>query len=467
MTLRKAHHKTKAGCTTCKKRRIKCDESRPICYNCSRRSLDCTYPQLPQKAGSGGQVLVFSKDAGTRPQQPAKAISPPVLLDTLSQTGLLEGVPNSLIPMYKKLLHHFVVETSTTVAPNSQDVWPRAVPQLTSSHGFVLDGVFALTSLHLSRLTSSETERKLHADIANARLNRGLVPYRKTLENVTNENAEGLFSFSLTTTAFILIIGADEHKALIESLVCDSATSHCRQDHIQEAVAQSTRVLRCLRGSLVILVPCWEQVSTGIIGAIVKRDWWPLPNPHLPEAIEEDAKLHALEKMWMFSGRRYEYYFDTLSTALLRLRHSFALASQLTIREGHDVGKLSDWTLVAEWATHISFGYVDLLERQTIEAWIILAHWAILVHRAEQSPETWWIKNMSHNLVSTAALVVGESKRHLLEWPARSVGVDLDRLWAHSELERPASSDPSSALSEMLSITDSIPRVSELPMTDV
>jgi hypothetical protein len=372
-------------------------------------------------------------------------------------------VPDSIIPLYKKLLHHFVVETSTTVSPHSQEVWPRAVPQLTASHGFVLDGILALTSLHLSRITSSESERRLHADIANARLNRGLIPYRKSLENLTNANAEGLFSFSITTTAFILCIGADEHKALIESLVRDHEPPHHRRDKIKEAVSQSTRVFRCLRGSLVILVPCWEQISKGIIGPIVNRDWWPLPNPHLPEAIEEDRRLHALEKMWMFSGRRYEYYFDTLSTVLLQIRHSFALTSQLTIREGHDAGKTSDWTVVGQWLTQVSYEYVALLDRQTPEAWVILAHFAILLHRAEQYNQTWWIKNMAHNMVSTAALVVGESKRDWLEWPAGCVGVDLDRIWAHAELEELISPDPSPALSEMLSITDSIPRLMELP----
>ncbi|KAI3621551.1 c6 zinc finger domain protein [Moniliophthora roreri] len=35
------HTKSKRGCLTCRKRRIKCDETRPTCRNCYRRNLEC------------------------------------------------------------------------------------------------------------------------------------------------------------------------------------------------------------------------------------------------------------------------------------------------------------------------------------------------------------------------------------------------------------------------------------------
>ncbi|KAF2163445.1 hypothetical protein M409DRAFT_57352 [Zasmidium cellare ATCC 36951] len=41
----KAHRKSRAGCFTCKGRRIKCCETRPRCVNCSRGNLHCVYPE--------------------------------------------------------------------------------------------------------------------------------------------------------------------------------------------------------------------------------------------------------------------------------------------------------------------------------------------------------------------------------------------------------------------------------------
>lgn len=34
-----------SGCLTCRSRRLKCDESKPICSNCGKSSRDCTYPE--------------------------------------------------------------------------------------------------------------------------------------------------------------------------------------------------------------------------------------------------------------------------------------------------------------------------------------------------------------------------------------------------------------------------------------
>ena len=40
---RKYHQKSRNGCTTCKKRRVKCDEQKPVCGNCTKLKLDCGY----------------------------------------------------------------------------------------------------------------------------------------------------------------------------------------------------------------------------------------------------------------------------------------------------------------------------------------------------------------------------------------------------------------------------------------
>lgn len=40
---RKFHLKSRKGCSTCKKRRVKCDEAKPLCNNCLRMKLSCGY----------------------------------------------------------------------------------------------------------------------------------------------------------------------------------------------------------------------------------------------------------------------------------------------------------------------------------------------------------------------------------------------------------------------------------------
>ncbi|KAK6509646.1 hypothetical protein TWF481_004378 [Arthrobotrys musiformis] len=45
---RRFHNKSRTGCRGCKERRIKCDEGRPICSNCIRRSATCEYEKLEE-----------------------------------------------------------------------------------------------------------------------------------------------------------------------------------------------------------------------------------------------------------------------------------------------------------------------------------------------------------------------------------------------------------------------------------
>ncbi|KAK0783262.1 hypothetical protein LTR75_014175 [Friedmanniomyces endolithicus] len=56
--------RTKSGCLTCRKRRIKCDEGQPLCRNCAKSKRDCL-----------GYDPIFKPATGPTPIQPAPAVS--------------------------------------------------------------------------------------------------------------------------------------------------------------------------------------------------------------------------------------------------------------------------------------------------------------------------------------------------------------------------------------------------------
>ncbi|KDN66496.1 putative conserved hypothetical protein [Colletotrichum sublineola] len=43
--VRKFHRRSKNGCSTCKKRHVRCDERKPLCTNCLQTGKDCIYPE--------------------------------------------------------------------------------------------------------------------------------------------------------------------------------------------------------------------------------------------------------------------------------------------------------------------------------------------------------------------------------------------------------------------------------------
>ncbi|KAJ5907591.1 hypothetical protein N7495_000273 [Penicillium taxi] len=58
----KKHKRTRSGCFTCRSRRIKCDESRPICERCRRGNRDCTYP-LPNSTKAASRAAAKSRSS--------------------------------------------------------------------------------------------------------------------------------------------------------------------------------------------------------------------------------------------------------------------------------------------------------------------------------------------------------------------------------------------------------------------
>ncbi|OJJ46711.1 hypothetical protein ASPZODRAFT_152146 [Penicilliopsis zonata CBS 506.65] len=95
----KKHKRTRSGCFTCRSRRIKCDEARPVCERCRKGNRDCVYPVPTSKsstsktrnkspeskpasqgsaspgdtAGGGLETIVDEDAAGSSPSTPATA----------------------------------------------------------------------------------------------------------------------------------------------------------------------------------------------------------------------------------------------------------------------------------------------------------------------------------------------------------------------------------------------------------
>lgn len=93
---RKGHTKSRAGCFSCKRRRVKCDMITPECGACQRLGLECGYLNRPSGQSSG---------AISRPLR-----SDPVMFDT-----------NDL-----NFFRHFLFEAYPTLPIDGFSVWQQA-----------------------------------------------------------------------------------------------------------------------------------------------------------------------------------------------------------------------------------------------------------------------------------------------------------------------------------------------------
>ncbi|PLB48726.1 hypothetical protein P170DRAFT_455630 [Aspergillus steynii IBT 23096] len=136
--VRRAHRKTRTGCTNCKRRRIKCDEQKPSCSKCIQRGFRCGYLTRHPECDSPVAAATDS------PQPPA---------------------PTHELPMRElQLLHHFTTSTYATLSPRGhvKTIWRVTVPKLAFSSDCLMRAILALSALHLSRL-EGDLDHQAHA----------------------------------------------------------------------------------------------------------------------------------------------------------------------------------------------------------------------------------------------------------------------------------------------------------------
>ena len=102
------HRRSRRGCFTCRTRRVKCDENRPVCVRCQKASRDCTFPDeqislkskpepLTKRESSQDANLLSLKDSREDVQTPSlthskssKSLSPAVQSASLSPQNIRE-----------------------------------------------------------------------------------------------------------------------------------------------------------------------------------------------------------------------------------------------------------------------------------------------------------------------------------------------------------------------------------------
>ncbi|KAF3930474.1 hypothetical protein ABW20_dc0110270 [Dactylellina cionopaga] len=120
--------RTKTGCLTCRKRRIKCDEAHPTCKNCAKSKRECL----------GYDPIFKQAPQGPPPIQPAPANTPPSLAPASYGVS-----PGPSLPMPHPHPHQMQMQMQMPPIPSmSHHHMPTSVPMgyMTSSHALSTNG---------------------------------------------------------------------------------------------------------------------------------------------------------------------------------------------------------------------------------------------------------------------------------------------------------------------------------------
>ncbi|KFA52534.1 hypothetical protein S40293_09955 [Stachybotrys chartarum IBT 40293] len=363
---RKPHKKLRSGCNTCKQRHVKCDEARPACRNCQQRQKDCSYSKLkpPPASGPAG-----TPSSGTASGHHSSGPSRQLLVLGQSQPQQQYTKISRAQELY--LMHHYTTITFHTLAntdsPEEVYLWKMAVPQLAAKYEFLMNSLLALSSLHLAHLeppsSSSYTEAAMQYHIS------GLHDFKVALEQMTEENPNALFAFSIIITIMTFAM----HTVGPDSRVSTPAES-------------LISIFKLLRGVEVITNTSEDVLRNGIFKALLQ----PSGGPRLGYAMEfQDGLDHAMTRL----RERADYIAKYVGP---ERHHVYVLSIQDLETTFQHIAIHQSIARVVAWPVLVNSMLMVLFEQWDPMAQLIMIHYGVLLLHVHNR---WWGKGFGVRLI--------------------------------------------------------------------
>ncbi|OTB06132.1 hypothetical protein M426DRAFT_118734 [Hypoxylon sp. CI-4A] len=365
---RRAHHKSRTGCTTCKSKKVKCDEQHPCSY-CVKRKLSCSLapPTLTPVASSGASRDSRTPEVGFRTDERPSF--------TFSDFGLYR---------------HFSKSTALAQADDSSTiiVWREIITDLATQYPYLLHEILGIAALHL-RSAVPERAKQLER-IAAEHQAQALPLFREALSSITPETAIPLFAcsclfipyhFAAAKDASSLLFNEDTGTLAEWIVLIQGCAAITMQYH--EAIMRSS--LRSLLGDL--RTPKVEDLSNGPSDAMLVDLGSKLPI--VPEKREAYAKTMVKLRVCFYLSDQADTPMDRKNAAL-----RFPPLMEQTFRED--------------------------LEAKHPAALIIMSFWCVLLYRVESR---WWLAGRVKPLLSMIEELVPVDVRSLMVWPMEEVGI--------------------------------------------
>ncbi|PMD45407.1 hypothetical protein L207DRAFT_524776 [Hyaloscypha variabilis F] len=192
---RQYHRKSRFGCSSCKKRRIKCDEAKPACKRCIDSGVSCTgYFSVPA--------------ADTQPQSTKKELLPLIpavakRLSVICPPSQLEGSSDE----DKRTFRFFCSETGPMLSGYfDADFWNHFLIQFSHHSPAIWHSVLALSAFHEQRLLSEDPTRG-NVDFFHRRY--ALQQYNQAIDHLTGRVSTGKATTEIVLMCCLLFINIE------------------------------------------------------------------------------------------------------------------------------------------------------------------------------------------------------------------------------------------------------------------
>ncbi|RFU30701.1 hypothetical protein B7463_g5672, partial [Scytalidium lignicola] len=265
--------------------------------------------------------------------------------------------------------------------------WETEVPQQAGFHPFLLQGLVAVSALHLGSLKSPNSET--YYSTAYKSYRNATVLFRTAVSDINKDNCIAVLAFSLLVSVFQFGIS----NAPGSKLATGTPLSYLD-------------VVLALRGAWSLISQLHLYLSQSKVQGLFtqRRNFGCLELPEETQyALDSLRLLNQSASATMGSGL-------ACSEAINMLGLWFSATS----------ASPSTWLHLVWWPSRVPDAYISLIKANEPVALIILCHWCVGIHRA--APR-WFLSGWAAQTFATVKRLLGDDWEYALQWPSREIVV--------------------------------------------
>ncbi|OTA97503.1 hypothetical protein M434DRAFT_384544 [Hypoxylon sp. CO27-5] len=363
---RRSHKKSRAGCQSCKMRKVKCDEVKPTCGSCTRFSLPCYFPFLPPEPTREHDNPFFRPKRG-RPHSRALNV------DDL------------------ELIHHFTRDDALSLG--NGEIWRDEVIRLGFEHNYILHLVLALSALHLATLRPSQSTK--YEELADSHSALGLRLVTDLLPDLNRDNCHALY-FATSLVCFVTL-GKRSTRGHLLIMADGWEVAWWNMFRGVRYVIETVGIENVLDAVKPLPVNVEEQHNEPPASRAVN---WEEPVSKIADLISQSSHpdMEPYQKALTDLSRCFCETYGTTESPTGSLNGRFEVVIGWLYRMEDDFA-------------------ARLKERQPISL-IILAHFAVLFHSLEY---VWCLKGWASHILASIRDTLDSDYVFWLDWPAEAV----------------------------------------------
>ncbi|KAL6922177.1 hypothetical protein FSHL1_006144 [Fusarium sambucinum] len=369
------HKKSRTGCQQCRSRRVKCDESKPICSHCSRLELSCIYDRAVSDSNSSSPT----ENGG---QQQNKSIVETIVDPPESESRRKQELG---------LFHQYMTDTGPSVAldPITAHFWVTTICRLALKSDATLYSIYMVAAMHTDKRSNFTDTKAL--ETSQTYLNMTIREHHKDVANINAENVE----YICLTSSMLRVYG---YARL--------------QRRSLEPYTPPVDLLRITGTSTALFRNAWDiirdnpesvvyQMIESAADLLEDNDSKELPHDLKPLLSRE--KPHEVEEPW--DEETEDAYVRALSL-IGRIRN---------FMDRENINKsIGRRTVVFPMMMRPKFA--DLVEELRPRALVILAYYFALLSMLS---EFWWIGDSGVREIRAVEKILPDEWQSWLEWPRR------------------------------------------------